>query len=899
MKNMIIMLMLFSCSILAAFVPIYDIQYTISPGGDGYYPSLLNGQVVETGGIVTGVDYSGDKYYISHPDGGAWNGLYVYENDHSPQIGDELLLTGEVTEYYGFTELSYITDYQVVSSGNQLPEAVEVSSIDASSEAYESVFVKISNVVVSQVYDQYSQWRADDGSGEANIGVGFYNLEESGFPLYEDYQIAEISGVVSYSWGEFYLNPRSINDLISSETGLIISFDSQNIYNETMLSLPINLAFLSADFTVQDFSFALHYDEELLTFESMNTAGMLLESSGISTQTSPGIFELTYDDEFTLENVESLVELNFTILNDGNAEMEFTAAAANSETIAYQSAGEITISLDSVAIGDTLTVIQKPILNIPEIVTPGEEFEIWCVAEEAIEDWEVELVFGDYNFEVEISQVDYEADLDRYILHAVAPYANFYELFDLHVTAENGIDDVSENAVELIALEKETFSFVHISDTHMPTHYFWGDNPELALSDSTEMEDLRQVIADINILNPEFVLLSGDLVNEGELEDFGNGRCYTKAQRVLSEFNVPVYLVAGNHDLGGWSDTPPEQGTARRDWWRFFGWEWLANATEDSQFHTQDYTFTYANNKFIGLEAYLNYDYYLYDIFGNESFIPNQMDWLDYELAASSEYDNRILFYHYDFSEQLNLEAMNIDMALYGHIHSNDGSIYNSPYNLAVDSVCDETQAYRIINVNQGVLQPLETQYATWPNDNMTLDYSPDNNGNSSDVTVTIDNQFDNDFENCLVKVKMPLGSNNLATTNSTIQQIVEIDGKKVVYIIFDVLANSQQQIIISSSSSSEENLIELEEVHCYPNPARLGEQSVNIYFSPSQLVDSAKLEIFNLKGQKVYDAVSDDNSFSWDGRDTNKKLAASGIYLFQISNSKTEKYRSKLLLLK
>ena len=33
-----------------------------------------------------------------------------------------------------------------------------------------------------------------------------------------------------------------------------------------------------------------------------------------------------------------------------------------------------------------------------------------------------------------------------------------------------------------------------------------------------------------------------------------------------SEFQIPVYLTAGNHDIGGWVATPPPAGTARRDW---------------------------------------------------------------------------------------------------------------------------------------------------------------------------------------------------------------------------------------------------------------------------------------------------------------------------------------------
>ena len=56
-----------------------------------------------------------------------------------------------------------------------------------------------------------------------------------------------------------------------------------------------------------------------------------------------------------------------------------------------------------------------------------------------------------------------------------------------------------------------------------------------------------------------------------KLEDYLGSRYYSRAQQLLREFQVPVYLTAGNHDLGGWDDTPPADGTARRDWWRTGG----------------------------------------------------------------------------------------------------------------------------------------------------------------------------------------------------------------------------------------------------------------------------------------------------------------------------------------
>ncbi len=893
-KNIIFLAMIFYVS-LNAFVEIYDIQFTENPGDDGTYPSLLLGQTVETGGIVSGVDFSEGRYFISHPDGGTWNGVYVYDDDHSPQIGDEIVITGEVVEYYGFTEISYVSSYETLSSGNNLPEAIEINCSDVEEEAYESVLVKVSNIEVNSLYDQYGGWTINDENSNANIGTGFFSLEEYGFPLIEDYPIASIIGINSYSWGEFYLNPRSINDFSSTNGGIIISVENQNHYSQTPISVPINLSVLTSNYLVNSFSISLSYDESILSYLDCNSD--LIDENLIDIQSDSGNLVIASEEDFNFGLTESLLNIEFSVLNSGNAGIEFEEAIANNQEISYQDAGEIIVVMDVEGIGDTLTTIQKPILNIPEIVTPGEQFEIWCAAEENVENWQAELVYKDYQIAVDIEQVEYQPILKRYILSAVAPAPIFYELFDLHITADSAIDDTSKNAVQVVSQELDDFSFIHISDTHLPTHYFWGDDPELALNDSSEIEDFRQVIKDINILNPEFVIFTGDIVNEGELEDFENGRYYTKAQRLLTEFEVPVYLVSGNHDLGGWSSTPPEDGTARRDWWRFFGWKWLAE--EDSPSKTQDYSFTYGNNYFIGMEAYLNYDYYMYDIYGSQSFIPNQIEWLDMELANSADYENRIIFYHYDFSENINLEQMDIDMALYGHIHSNDGSINYPPYNLAVDCVCDETRAYRVIDVIDGELSPRETQYATWPNDNLNVTFSPDNSGMNSAVTINIENQFDSDFDNCLIKVKMPFDSGNISATNSNIEQIIELENKKIVYLKFDLEANSEKEIVVHGNSSIDNNDLELLNFQCFPNPVEIDKQVVNISFSLPHSINTAELQIFNLKGQKIYSERKNITDFHWNGKDFLGKNVSSGIYFFKILCDDKIYKSDKLMIIK
>jgi len=190
---------------------IYEIQYTTDPSGDSPYA----GQTVTTSGIVTGVGYGGSNstFFISMPAGGPWCGLYIYTADIEPLLGDEVEVTGEVSEYYGFTEIGYGTA-TVLSSGNPLPDPTQITTLQLSAEeAYESVLTQINNVAVTVTPNSYGEWFVDDGTGECQIDNGFYTYE----PINVGDQFISITGLVDYSFDQYSLNPRENADFIPDD----------------------------------------------------------------------------------------------------------------------------------------------------------------------------------------------------------------------------------------------------------------------------------------------------------------------------------------------------------------------------------------------------------------------------------------------------------------------------------------------------------------------------------------------------------------------------------------------------------------------------------------------------------------------------------------------------------
>jgi len=540
------------------------------------------------------------------------------------------------------------------------------------------------------------------------------------------------------------------------------------------------------------------------------------------------------------------------------------------------------------AIGDTLTVIQRPLVNVPALVTVGQIFEVNCAADPATTGWQAELSFGGITLPLTINQAFFDPTTEWWNLETVVPAVPLFELYDLRVWTDGGLDDTTRNAVQVLDVFKDDYYFIHITDTHLPDHQFSSDGASPA--DSTETVDLRTVIEDINVINPEFVLITGDFVNEGELEDYLEWRCFTRAQRMLYEFEVPTFLVAGNHDIGGWSSTPPADGTARRDWWRFFGWPILDNPPEGTPWYTQNYSFDYGPVHYVGLEAYNNYDGWREEIYGTDSFTSGQLDWLTQDLAAATS-QAEVLFYHKDFQYQLDLSALGVEMALWGHVHSNNGDLQTMPFDISTDNVCDGARSFRLIRVQGHTLQPEPTLSAGSGGQNLRVAYTPSNAGLSSTVTADITNNLPQRFENGRLRFVMPSNGGSYSATGGQIIQIDQSGPHDICYVKVDIAAGGVQAVTLSPANSTfdpDEAPTRLHLAQNYPNPFNPVTQIE--YSLP--LDGPTRLGVYDLQGHEVLVLVDEvksagPHSVWWDGKDSRGREVTSGIYFIRLASQK------------
>ena len=155
---------------------IYNIQYSEYANG---WSSTLEGDYVETSGIVTAVDRIGTNSAFTIQDGtGAWNGIYCFWGAPTgTDIGDSVTVRGFVTEYCGYGDLGdtsaclteLTTGYVVAthSTGNALPASVTVSVAAAVDEQYEGVRITTEGYVVQAVTDDsYGEWSISDAAGD-------------------------------------------------------------------------------------------------------------------------------------------------------------------------------------------------------------------------------------------------------------------------------------------------------------------------------------------------------------------------------------------------------------------------------------------------------------------------------------------------------------------------------------------------------------------------------------------------------------------------------------------------------------------------------------------------------------------------------------------------------------
>ncbi len=188
--------------------------------------------------------------------------------------------------------------------------------------------------------------------------------------------------------------------------------------------------------------------------------------------------------------------------------------------------------------------IKYPLFTFPAIAKAGNSLLMEVVLEEEEKISEVLLIDSsdDKNsISIPFIQKSKIENGDNEVLEIKLPDKIKTALYDLSVKIEVGggkrfYSDLQPRAVKVVEEFKKNFSFVHLTDIHFGVQDVAG----------VDTNTYRQkVLEEITKLNPEFVILTGDLVIEPAQydKDFEDAYNY-----LLQYLKVPVFVIPGNHD---------------------------------------------------------------------------------------------------------------------------------------------------------------------------------------------------------------------------------------------------------------------------------------------------------------------------------------------------------------
>ncbi len=173
-------------------------------------------------------------FFVEEPAGGEYSGIVVFmysdvavETDVS--IGDVVNVTGAYTEYYGLSEitLASLNDIEITGTADPpAPEVVDPSDVKAGgslAEAYESVLIKVEDVVITNEDIGHGQFEITGG-----LPVDDYFFESGGGPSGSNIIAVDggafdaIVGILLFTSfedvDEFKLGPRDLDDYFGGDT---------------------------------------------------------------------------------------------------------------------------------------------------------------------------------------------------------------------------------------------------------------------------------------------------------------------------------------------------------------------------------------------------------------------------------------------------------------------------------------------------------------------------------------------------------------------------------------------------------------------------------------------------------------------------------------------------------
>lgn len=393
-------------------------------------------------------------------------------------------------------------------------------------------------------------------------------------------------------------------------------------------------------------------------------------------------------------------------------------------------------------------------------------------------------------------------------LHAVVPSGTPEDMYDLLVYAGKEVH-VSKRSVKVVKSFSATHTFIHISDPHVSRN--WLGPAEDGYAQEVELMDRFVDVA--NIIAPDFVIVTGDLIHDYTRFDadsvgWGGTRVtgYDKLPTVEEKFrnyfegakglrgvqaiDAPVFSIPGNHDFYG---MPADAYFEKSLQW---------NSLNGKRVHGV----SFAGTRLLFVDDYLGDPNIDIPDSATMSGLQGHVlqDFLDREGTGSL----RIMAQHrHDRFDTTFLEKHRIKLVLNGHNHTPKVDTIGTTGILSIRSGAVARSGeikrwekvlglFRIFYVNDSDFQYTEplpfSPNPTAPFNeielNLDLTYKADNNGARTSNTAIITNKLPIDLPNCRVRFVMKKGKYRISS--GEVRQVVDTE----TYTVIDVSANVKTQ---------------------------------------------------------------------------------------------------------
>jgi predicted MPP superfamily phosphohydrolase len=391
------------------------------------------------------------------------------------------------------------------------------------------------------------------------------------------------------------------------------------------------------------------------------------------------------------------------------------------------------------------------------------------------------------------------------------------ELYDLAVFS-GGETHLSRKSVKVLREFEPSHCFIHISDPHVSRQ--WEGTAENGYA--KELELLDRFIEVANIINPDFVIVTGDIIMHytrlnADSVGWGGDKLYDADERPLVEekyknyfegakglsgiqaMNAPVFSLPGNHDSYGVS----------RDDYQAMARQWNALCGK------RVYGFSYGETRVLAADDYLGDP--IVDIPDSSPMSGLQGKVLESFLEENGAGAIRIMAQHRpDRIDTAFLDKHNIQILLNGHRHNPFHEYLGATPTLSArpGTVCRSGELrnqqwkenlgfFRIFYIDGDKYEftpPLRFCHDPTVDYkeldlNLTLDFKESNDGSGSVNEAILKNNFPVDLPRCKVRFVMKKG--NYQVEGGKVHQLIQTEKLTVVDVYTEVEPNYEKIVRI------------------------------------------------------------------------------------------------------